>query len=140
MLRMDAAAGLAVLLREVAEECAVYTFSDRLVAVPARHGFALRDAIAASQPHSGTALGNALRSLAATLRADDRLIVLTDEQSHDRVEAPPCRGYMVNVAAYQNGVGYGPWVHLDGWSDAVVQYIRELEAVDDRNGGRNDAV
>lgn len=140
MLRVDAAAGLAVLLREVAEECAVYTFSDRLVAVPARHGFALRDAIAASQPHRGTALGNALRALGSALRTGDRLIVLTDEQSHDRVEAPPCRSYLVNVAAYQNGVGYGRWVHIDGWSDAVVQYIRELEAVEGRNGGCNDAV
>jgi 60 kDa SS-A/Ro ribonucleoprotein len=127
MLRVDAAAGLAVLLRELAEECATYTFSDRLVAVPARRGFALRDAIATSQPHGGTALGNALHELAGMLRPADRLIVLTDEQSHDRVDAPRCRGYMVNVAAYQNGVGYGSWIHIDGWSDAVVEYIRKLE-------------
>jgi hypothetical protein len=55
------------------------------------------------------------------------------------VEAPPCRGYLVNVAAYRNGVGYGPWVHIDGWSDAVVQYIREFEAVEGRKGSRNGA-
>ena len=25
------------------------------------------------------------------------------------------------------GVGYGPWTHIDGWSEAVVEYIRVLE-------------
>lgn len=133
MLRVDAAAGLAVLLREVAEECAVYTFSERLVAVPFRRGFALRDAIAASQPHSGTALGKALGELSPELRAGDRLLVLTDEQSRDRVQSPLGRGYMINVAAYRNGVGYGAWMHIDGWSEAVIDYIRELEA--DHVGG-----
>src|SRR5271166_78116 len=63
MLRMDAAAGLAVLLREIADEVGVYTFSDRLQAVPARRGFALRDAIAHSQAHNGTYLGKALQEL-----------------------------------------------------------------------------
>ncbi len=54
---MDAAAGLAVLLREIAEEVSIYTFSDALAAVLARRGFALRDAIVHSQPHGGTQLG-----------------------------------------------------------------------------------
>jgi 60 kDa SS-A/Ro ribonucleoprotein len=35
---------------------------------------------------------------------------------------------MVNVAAFKNGVGYGPWVHIDGWSEAIVDYIRAYEA------------
>ena len=30
---------------------------------------------------------------------------------------------MVNVASNKNGVGYGTWVHIDGWSDKVLQYI-----------------
>jgi hypothetical protein len=25
-------------------------------------------------------------------------------------------------------VGYGTWTHIDGWSEAVVEYIAELEA------------
>jgi len=127
MLRIDAAAGLAVLLREVAEEVAVYTFSDQLVRVPARRGFALRDAIVQSQPHNGTYLGRALDELR---EAYDRLIVITDEQSHDRVPAPRGRGYVVNVASYRNGVGYGNWTHIDGWSEAVIEYIRSHERMD----------
>ena len=127
MLRIDAAAGLAVLLREVAEGVAVYTFSDQVVRVPARRGFALRDAIVQSQPHNGTYLGRALDELR---EAYDRLIVITDEQSHDRVPAPRGRGYVVNVASYRNGVGYGAWTHIDGWSEAVIEYIRSHERMD----------
>ena len=60
MLGTDAAYGLAVLLREVSGEAIVYSFSDHLVEVPARRGFALRDAVDASQLHNGTYLGKAL--------------------------------------------------------------------------------
>jgi hypothetical protein len=35
--------------------------------------------------------------------------------------------YVINVASNKNGVGYGPWTRIDGWSDAVVEYIRALE-------------
>jgi 60 kDa SS-A/Ro ribonucleoprotein len=40
--RMDAAAGLAILLREKAEEFCIATFSDACVELPPRRGFALR--------------------------------------------------------------------------------------------------
>jgi hypothetical protein len=112
-------------LREIAEEVAVYSFSDELVQVPSRRGFALRDAILTSPPHSGTQLGRALENLRGTY---DRVIVVTDEQSHDRIPAPRGRGYVINVASARNGVGYGAWTHIDGWSEAVIEYIRELEA------------
>jgi 60 kDa SS-A/Ro ribonucleoprotein len=124
MHRMDAACGLAVLLREVCDAVEVYSFSDKLVRVPSRRGFALRDAIVSSQPHAGTQLGHALSGLR---EAYDRIIVITDEQSHDRVPAPRGRGYVINVASARNGVGYGAWTHIDGWSEAVVDYIRGLE-------------
>ena len=131
MLRVDAAAGLAVLLREISEEVRIYTFSERLVEIPARRGFALRDAIVQSQTHGGTYLGRALEALRESY---DRLVVITDEQSHDRVPEPRGRGYVINVASYSNGVGYGTryggWTHIDGWSEAVVEYIRLAERVD----------
>ena len=57
----------------------------------------------------------------------DRLIVITDEQAHDRVSGPKGKGYVINVASYKNGVGYGKWTHIDGWSEAVIEYIRVLE-------------
>jgi 60 kDa SS-A/Ro ribonucleoprotein len=130
MLRTDAAYGLAVLLREVSEKVAVYTFSDGAVLVPSRRGFALRDAMETSLRHGGTNLGVALAFVEeqAVREPYDRIVVITDEQSADRVPAPTGRGYMVNVASAKSGVGYGSWTHIDGWSEAVIEYIRELEA------------
>jgi len=29
----------------------------------------------------------------------------------------------------RNGVGYGDWVHIDGFSEAVLTYIRETEGL-----------
>ena len=124
MRRNDAAYGLAVLLREIAEQVSVYSFSDDLVQVPSRQGFALRDAINASQRHNGTYLGKALGAIKESY---DRLIVITDEQSHDPVPNPKALGYMINVASYQSGVGYGRWTHIDGWSDSVIEYLRSAE-------------
>jgi len=124
MLRTDAAYGLAVLLREIAEKVTIYTFSNAAKRVPPRRGFALRDAMESSQPHQGTYLGAALDAVAESY---DRIIVITDEQSHDRVGAPRGKGYIIDVASASNGVGYGLWVHIDGFSEAVVEYIRELE-------------
>ncbi len=126
MQRTDAGYGLAVLLREIGEKVAVFSFSDKLVEVPARRGFALRDAIDASQRHNSTQLGQAVDELNREHNYD-RLIVITDEQARDRVPGPKGKGYVINVASYKNGVGYGKWTHIDGWSESVVEYIRVLE-------------
>lgn len=124
MRRNDASYGLAILLREICEKAMVFTFSNNLVEVPPRRGFALRDALDKSQPHSATYLGRALEQLREKY---DRIIVITDEQAHDHVPGPRGRGYVINVASNKNGVGYGPWTHINGWSEAVVEYVRELE-------------
>jgi len=126
MQRTDAAYGLAVLLREIGEKVAVYSFSDELVEVPGRRGFALRDAIDTSQRHNSTQMGKAVAALNGKEKYD-RLIVITDEQAEDMLSAPHDKGYVINVASYKNGVGYGKWTHIDGWSEAVVEYIRLLE-------------
>lgn len=125
MTRMDAAAGLAVLARELCEHAIIATFSNRVMEVPTYRGMALADAVVRSQPHSGTELGEAV-TLANTKRYD-RIIVLTDEQSRSYVPGPNGKGYMINIASAKNGVGYGPWNHIDGFSERVLDYIREVE-------------
>jgi predicted peroxiredoxin len=120
MRRLDAACGLAVLAREIGDDVEVFTFSNAVKKVPARRGFALRDAIVTSQPHGGTELGKAIREVD---QKGVRLIVFTDEQSHDRVDAPKGVGYMVNVASYQNGVGIGDWRRVDGFSEKILDWI-----------------
>jgi 60 kDa SS-A/Ro ribonucleoprotein len=126
LMRFDAANGLAILARELCESVAVYSFSNNLVRVPDRRGFALRDAISNSQSHSSTYLGQAVATINQK-ETYDRLIVLTDEQSHDAVPNAKAKGYLINVAANKNGIGYGAWTHIDGWSEAVFDYIGENE-------------
>lgn len=120
--RIDVACSLAMIGAELFEELRVFTFSNQMVEVPVRHGFALRDAIIRSQPHNGTDLGRAV----AAIPGEVRLIVITDEQSSTPV--PQRKGYMVNVASAKNGVGYHQWTHIDGWSDKVFSFIFEKEA------------
>jgi 60 kDa SS-A/Ro ribonucleoprotein len=124
--RIDAANGLAILLREVCQDIDVYTFATDIKPVPPRRGFALRDAVM-GQFGGSTKLGHCLNKIGYGAGAA-RLIVLTDGQTEDAVKQPQAdRNYMLNVAAYQNGVGYGAWKTIDGWSESVVQYIQDSE-------------
>lgn len=125
--RFDAAAALAIIVREICDDVAVFTFSDRCIEVPARRGFALRDAIKSVINPVGTLLGAAVKTVYSKFPQCQRLIVITDEQSADRPPAPQGRGYIVNVGVYQNGIAYGPWTHVDGWSEAILEYIRLAE-------------
>lgn len=128
--RFDAAAALAILCREICEEVEIYSFSYDAVRVPARRGFALVEAIRNSQQHGGTNLGSSLKSSASKC---DRVIVFTDEQSHDTVNAPAfgAKGYVINVAAYQNGVNHDKWLTVSGFSEAVINYIQAVEKQQD---------
>lgn len=127
MTRVDAACGVAICARELCKDVSIYSFSEKCIEVPARHGFALRDAIVNSQKMGGTLLGAAIKRVNAEVSDYDRLIVITDEQSHDAVSAPKGKGYIINVGAYENGVGYGKWMTISGWSDSVLRYIAEFE-------------
>jgi len=131
-IRMDCAASLAIHAREVCgDDVAIFTFSSIVKAVPSRRGFGLRDAIVGSQPHGGTLLGSAIE--AANANGYDRLIVFTDEQSAQSTPdpLPGTRAYMVNVASAKNGVGYGRWIHVDGFSAAILRWIRTYEGGED---------
>lgn len=122
---LDAAAAMAALVAGVSERFEIYAFENNLHTVPSRQGLALVDAIK-RLPSGGTFLGGAVNEMN---KLDcDRLIVVTDEQSHDRVPDPKGKGYMVNVATNKNGVGYHKWTHIDGWSESIVRFIVESEA------------
>lgn len=126
--RFDAANGLAMLAREICEDVSIYTFSSSVCKVPSRRGFALRDAIMGSQPHSCTYLANAIENINKN-EDYDRLIVFTDEQSHDGIAACKGKGYIMNVSCYQNGVGYGKnYTHISGFSETSLDWLIEYES------------
>lgn len=126
MTRSDAGIGLAILLEQICEKVDIFSFGKDTCYVPPRKGFALGDAIKNAPTGKSTYLGAAIRSVAGKY---DRLIVITDEESQDPIPNPDKKtnSYMINIASYRNGVGYGAWTHIDGWSEAVINYIRELE-------------
>lgn len=125
--RFEAATALAILIREVCDKSVVVTFGSSAKLVPARRGFALRDAMLSAADRGGTNTQDGI--MRAAQEGYDRIIVLSDEQSHQSVSNPlvGTKGYFINVASYQNGIGYGPWVHIDGWSEHVVDYIQRYE-------------
>lgn len=138
LTRMDAAATLAAV---IPGDVRVFSFSDGVVEVPARRGMAGVDAIVRSQPHHGTRLFDAVAEVNRKV-VYDRLVVITDEQATDasrfghwiqgslgKLPDPKGKGYVINVASARNGVGYGKWVHIDGFSEAVLTYIREAEGL-----------
>ena len=125
LTRMDAAATLASVIHG---DLRVFTFSYRNVEVAARRGMAGVDAVTTSQEHGGTHLGEAVAH--ANTLPHDRLIVITDEQSRSPVPNPVVENaYMINVASEERGVGYGKWTHIDGFSENVLRFIHEHEAL-----------
>jgi 60 kDa SS-A/Ro ribonucleoprotein len=129
--RVDAACAMAMLLREVCDECQIVVFGSTAGVIPPRRGFALRDAIVNSGHGGGTETANALA--VAAKEGYDRCIVITDEQSHTSIGGPGKgkKGYFINVASAKNGIGYRSWVHIDGWSEAVIDYVAQYERVDE---------
>ena len=125
MKPIDAAASLASIVN--ADDLRVFSFSEKIKEVPPRRGMSGVDAVIKSQTHSGTYLAEAIKQMNKI--GYDRLIVITDEQSHDGVR-PPLQGskaYMINVSTNKNGVGYREWVHIDGFSENVIRFISEYE-------------
>lgn len=148
MTRVDAAAALAILIREVCERPVVYctagndwSRSHATALIPNRRGFALSSLITSGELRNkigggGIFLTQVMQYVQAQESTADRIIVITDEQDCDTdparspSKAKPfgTHNYLINVAAYQNGIGYGNgWHHINGWSEAVIDYIRAVE-------------
>lgn len=146
MTRMDAAAALASIIHG---DVRMFSFSDNVREVPPRRGMAGVDAIVKSQDHHGTRLFDAVDAVIKQAR-HDRMIVITDEQAEGAgvrfggaygyiqgqigtMPRPACSAaYVINVASAKNGVGYGLWTHIDGFSEQVLRFIVEHESAADR--------
>lgn len=141
--RVDAAACITMLLREVCDDIGVYCTAgnDRLEVhktelIPSRRGFALRDLINKSKDRLGGG-GIFLTQVMDYVRAHEqgdveRIIVITDEQDCERSNSARAaskantfgaHNYIINIANEKNGVGYRKWHHIDGFSESVINYI-----------------
>jgi 60 kDa SS-A/Ro ribonucleoprotein len=143
--RQDVARALAMLAREQCAEPVLYATAGNdglrrhaTTLVPPRRGFALRDAFDLERTIGGGGIFvNQVVDWIADREQDiERLIIITDEQDCDVGTKPTFRQiakhhYVINVGSAKNGVGYGPYTHIDGWSDAVLTYIREFESPTD---------
>lgn len=132
MMRKDAACGLAVLIREIASEFTILSFSEIVAPVPPRQGMALCEAIWRSQPNCGTRLGQSLTTIMQGIQPNikiDRIIVITDEQTSDKLPVFPADNcYIINVSNNKNGIGNnGQWKTITGFSERVIDYIRSYE-------------
>lgn len=138
--RWQAAGALAVLVREMNARTSlhfqpqytrVFTFSNRLIEVGNLRGIGLIDAIGNSQLHGGTQLAAALRGLQQVVPVLHRLVVVTDEQSHDGIiPSWATHSYLLNVASYKPALDQrGGWKRIHGWSEQVVRWMLAEEAV-----------
>jgi len=141
LTRFDAAAALAMLVRELSDDCHIYSFNEVATKVIPRRGFALRDVLAASR---GNYSAGGLGVKMANAEGYDRIIVLTDGQWHCDDGRRVCHGpmavakkaipapltekaYLIDVSGNENGIGYANWLHIDGFSEAVIDYIVAYE-------------
>jgi hypothetical protein len=152
LTRLQTAAALAVLAREVCDDVSIYCTAgndwDRIHAtmeIPVRRGFALSDYISSDEVNrkiggGGIFLKQCLDYIEAAEKGSslnwtepERVIVLTDEQDCDLKLSPNSasafgrHNYIINVASYQNGIAYNKFTHINGWSESVIDFIREFE-------------
>lgn len=143
--RAKTACGLGILIRELCEYPVIYATggsdSGRVhatVKVPSRRGFALSDAIYNQRVPlggGGIFLTQVMDYVKKHEESADRIIVITDEQDCDignenspsKADAFGKENYLINVASAKNGIGYGKWTHIDGFSEAIIDYIVEHE-------------
>jgi len=126
---MEAASALAVLVREMASQCRIFTFSQKLVEVSNFRGLPLVANIYQSQPHGGTYLRGAIDALRPVVPKPHRVVLLTDEQAHDGLlPSWATKGYIINVAPYKPGLDTsGGWVRINGFSERILDWMHYEE-------------
>ena len=147
LMRLDAAAALAMMASEMADDVTMYAtagsdaaMQHKTLILPAYRGFAIGGTLQASlhaMGGGGIFLTQAMRHIESDYSgvAPDRVIVITDEQDCDRRLSPASspllgkRNYLVNIASYQNGINFGNWTQVNGFSEETLRWIAADEAV-----------
>lgn len=131
LMRADVAIGLAILGRELCQQCRVFAFASLLTEVPPWNGMALGDAIRQAHVGGGTYLWTAVNWLMSNIKDLKRLIVITDEQSADSASGQwpkDTKLYTMNVGTYEHGINTtANCTRISGFSEHVFRYIMEKE-------------
>lgn len=124
--RKEAAAALGAL---VPGDVRMYAFGESVKEVPARKGLAGIAEVEKARVGHSTNISAAVAL--ANKDGYDRIIVITDEQMqghYDRLPKPLTnKAYFINVNTYQNGIGYGDWTNISGFSENTIKYIAAME-------------
>jgi len=128
LLRYEAAAALAVLVRGLSRSCRIFVYSNDCVEIANLKGLGLMAEIK-RYVGGGTNTEQAVRRVNTCCREVDRMILLTDEQAHDGLCASVAKhAYLINVAPYKPGLNLsGSWVRIDGWSERIIDWIQHCE-------------
>lgn len=146
LTRMDIAGAISMIAREMCEYPVIYCtagndFSRQhaTIQIPARRGFSLCDYVRGGEANKyigggGIFLAQCIEFIKKEQSSADRIIVLTDEQDCD-IKLNPASAdafgkynYLINISSEKNGIGYHKWLHIDGWSDKVLDYIVKYES------------
>ncbi len=133
----EAGAALAVVCRGVTPEARTFAFGDRCAEVKNLKGLGLVDAVCCSQTQNwtgcGTNIPGAIQTVYEKFPTVERMIVVTDCQSYGNGAnlRKGTKGYFLNVAGYEITMPKrgGQWTELNGWSERLVDWIREEERI-----------
>lgn len=146
LTRLDAAGALAAILRESCEDAVLFATAGKdhshahaTMEVPPIRGMELvnkftDNGFAHQIGGGGIFLAQVMDYTWKLVGQADRVVVLTDEQDCDHKANPKTArtwggfNYLLNVSNHKNGIGYGDgWVHIDGWSEACIDYMIAFE-------------
>jgi hypothetical protein len=146
MDRAVAACALGAIARELCADPRIYATAGsdarrihQTQMVPVRRGMALVDAIHNLRMPlggGGIFLKQVMDFLLIQEKTADRVIVITDEQDcgiaeddrPSKANAFGTENYLINVATYANGINFGQWTQINGFSEAVFDFILANEA------------
>jgi hypothetical protein len=132
--RYETAVALAVLVRGLSKSCRIFAYATVTAEIVDSKGLGMMDAVKHGMQTLGgsTNTAAALQYLQEKCPSVDRVILLTDEQSHDGIHRLWAKhGYIINVAPYAPGLETpGGWVRINGWSERVIDWVRAHENVE----------
>jgi hypothetical protein len=127
--RFGAAAAMAILAKEICESSSVYAFAYDAKKVKNTRGIPLAEEIRRTNS-GGTRVGQSAKTVLKE-ENPDRLIIITDEESEDSIEKPPCETWILNVASYKPVLQVsGNVKRIFGFSERVLDFIKYEQGIE----------